>query len=119
MVAVQQASIERWYWAGFGGCVKHARHESATHDSVRQLNLSQWTHPSPRETPPNRAENAILASCCVKRLLHDSLRQLDLAIDAPLPRNAPMKLELNRPFGISLRQNVCVMNHCVNLRDTA
>jgi hypothetical protein len=29
------------------------RHDSATHDSVRQLNMSQLMHPSPRGTPPN------------------------------------------------------------------
>jgi hypothetical protein len=29
------------------------------------------------------------------------------------------KLELNRLFGISLRQHVCVMDHHVNLRDNA
>jgi hypothetical protein len=30
-----------------------------------------------------------------------------------------LKPELNSPYGISLGQNVCVMKHCVNLRDTA
>ena len=32
------------------------------------------------------------------------------AVDAPLPPRTTLKPELNRPFGISLRQNVCVMS---------
>jgi hypothetical protein len=55
-----------------------------------------------------------------KLLRHDSLRQLNLKQLTHLSGEvAAPKPELNRPFGISLRRTTCVMNHCVNLRDTA
>jgi hypothetical protein len=60
-----------------------------------------------------------LASRCVRTLRHESLRQLDLAVDALVAVPERRQTGPVRHFFIALRPKVCVMNHWFNFYDAA
>jgi hypothetical protein len=56
-------------------------HDSATYDSLRQLNLSQLTHLSREGNGPGtEAEEAIWHLAASERLLHDSVHDSGLQL---------------------------------------
>jgi hypothetical protein len=55
------------------------RHDSATHDSLRQINLSQLTHLSRGIASRIEAEEAIWHIAASELLNHDSMRQMNLS----------------------------------------
>lgn len=82
-------------YSGASKCPDAQGQRSALARHVRQVPAPQYQH----------ADSGGDAVC-------DALRIRVTHLSRP---RTPLKPKLKRPFGLSLRQNVCVTIHCVNL----